>query len=70
VAGVLNGKIVPLFHPRRQLWKRHFRWQRGFLIGRTQAGKVTVHVLNINDPARLMVRESLCDMGEFPPAED
>jgi 5-methylcytosine-specific restriction endonuclease McrA len=25
LSGLLDGKIVPLFHPRRQTWGRHFR---------------------------------------------
>ena len=69
LTGLLDGKIVPLFHPRRQVWKRHFRWQGGFLVGKTLAGKVTVGVLNINEPARVIVRQSLCDEGRFPPAK-
>lgn len=69
LAGLLGRKIVPLFHPRRQIWKRHFRWQRGSLVGRTRAGKVTVQVLNINDPARVIVRLNLYNEGRFPPSE-
>ena len=69
LTGLLEGRIVPLFHPRRQVWNRHFRWCGGLLIGKTRAGKVTVDVLNINDPARLTVRQSLCDEGRFPPAD-
>lgn len=69
LTGLLEGKIVPLFHPRRQIWKRHFRWQGGLLVGKTRAGKVTIEVLNMNDPARVMVRQNLCEEGRFPPAE-
>ena len=69
LTGLLDGKIVPLFHPRRQIWKRHFRWEGGLLVGKTRTGKVTIDVLNMNDPARVMVRQSLCDEGRFPPAE-
>lgn len=70
LTGLLDGKIVPLFHPRRQVWKRHFRWKGGVLVGRTRAGKVTVQVLNMNAADRVVVRESLCDEGRFPPSED
>ena len=70
LTGIIDGKIVPLFHPCRQVWKRHFRWRRGLLIGKTLAGKITARVLKMNDPARLMVRQNLCDLGEFPPLED
>jgi hypothetical protein len=69
LAGMIGGKIIVLFHPRRQSWKRHFRWRGPSLVGRTLVGKVTVQVLNINDPARVSVRESLCAEGRFPPKE-
>jgi hypothetical protein len=69
LAGFLQGKIVPLFDPRRQSWKRHFYWQGPILVGRTQSGKVTVRVLNINDYKRVLVRQSLIEEGRFPPEE-
>lgn len=68
-AGVLEGKIVALFHPRRQSWKRHFQWKRGLLVGKTRCGKVTIQILNINDPRRVMLRRNLSDEGRFPPFE-
>jgi len=69
LTGLLDGKIIPLFHPRRQIWKRHFRWQGASLVGKTRVGKATAVVLQINHPARLVVRRSLCDEGRFPPDE-
>jgi 5-methylcytosine-specific restriction endonuclease McrA len=68
LAGLINGKLYPLFHPRRQRWKRHFRWEPTVLVGKTLTDKVTVQVLNINDPARLMLRENLLFEGRFPSA--
>ena len=69
LTGLLEGRIVPLYNPRRQAWKRHFRWQGGLLVGKTLAGQVTIHVLNINEARRLAVRQSLCDEGRFRTAE-
>jgi hypothetical protein len=69
LTGLLDGKIVPLFHLRRQIWKRLFRWQGGWLIGKARAGKVTIEVLNMNDPVRVMARQDLSDEGRFPPPE-
>jgi hypothetical protein len=70
LSGMLKGKIVPLFHPRRQAWKDHFRWQGARLIGKTPIGKVTVQVLNINDPRRVILRRNLINEGRFPPDEE
>ncbi|MBM3993107.1 MAG: HNH endonuclease [Planctomycetes bacterium] len=67
LSGFLAGKIMPLFNPRRQSWKRHFEWDGPVLMGRTQIGKVTVMVLNINAHKRVRVRQSLIDEGRFPP---
>jgi hypothetical protein len=69
LAGLLGGKLYPLFNPRNQHWHRHFRWEHTILVGKTKTGVVTVQVLNINDPARLMLRENLLFEGRFPPDE-
>ena len=61
-----TGRVVPLFHPRRQKWLRHFRWDGPLLVGRTGAGRVTVAVLAINLPYRVAWRRALIDAGLFP----
>jgi hypothetical protein len=66
VAGLLGNKLYPLFNPRKQDWRRHFRWEHTILHGKTRTGIVTVHVLNINDPSRVMLRENLLFEGRFP----
>jgi hypothetical protein len=62
-----SGRLVPLFHPRHQKWSRHFRWDGPFLVGRTRTARATIAVLAINDPAFIMVRQTLIDAGLFPP---
>jgi hypothetical protein len=69
VAGSLGGKLYPLFNPRKQSWQRHFHWEHTILVGQTKTGILTVQVLNINDPARVMLRENLLFEGRFPPEE-
>ena len=69
LAGLLGGKLYSLFNPRKQNWRRHFRWENTLLVGRSKTGIVTVQVLNINDPARVMLRENLRFEGRFPPEE-
>jgi hypothetical protein len=56
---------VRLFDPRRQLWTRHFKWQDAVLVGRTQIGRATITVLNINPPQRLELRQLLISNGEW-----
>jgi hypothetical protein len=62
----LTGKIVRLFDPRRQVWKRHSEWLWAVLVGRTQIGRATIAVLNINDPHRIELRQILMNQGEWP----
>jgi hypothetical protein len=69
LAGLLGRKLYPLYNPRTQNWNRHFRWEQTVLVGKTKSGIVTVQVLNINDPSRVMLRENLLFEGRFPPNE-
>src|SRR6476620_10422541 len=69
LAGLLGGKRYTLIKPRQQNWHSHFRWQHTILVGKTKTGIVTVQVLNINDPPRVMLRENLLFEGRFPPEE-
>jgi hypothetical protein len=61
-----SGKVVRLFHPRRDQWGRHFRWDGPRLIGKTAAGRATVELLAINHPDYLSVRAGLIAEGAFP----
>ena len=61
-------RVVPLFHPRRHKWARHFRWDGAHLRGRTPAGRATVAVLRINRPHRVQHRQALMNEGAFFPA--
>jgi hypothetical protein len=63
----LTGNVVRLFDPRRQSWKRHFEWREALLLGRTQTGRATVAVLDINAPQRVALRRILRDEGDLPP---
>lgn len=67
LAGLHGGKLYPLFNPRKQIWSRHFHWEHTLLVGKTKTGIVTVQVLNINDPVRVMLRENLLFEGRFAP---
>lgn len=58
--------VVPLFHPRRHSWQRHFCWVGPLLIGQTAIGRVAVAVLKINQPRRVLLRRQLIQEGVFP----
>jgi len=61
-----SDTVVPLFHPRRHKWSRHFRWRGALLVGRTPIGRATIAVLGMNLPLRVQLREELIDEGVFP----
>jgi hypothetical protein len=68
IAGIdpLTKQITRLFHPRRDVWTEHFRWNGSVIIGLTDIARATIAVLAINAPAQTAIRNSLIDEGEFP----
>ena len=60
-----TGELTPLYHPRKQDWNEHFRWDGPLLVGLTAIGRVTAHVLNINDAAALNIRRFLMTEGRY-----
>ena len=65
-----TGHLMPLFHPRRQRWSRHFVWSEDFMLitGRTATGRATIAALHMNGPELLNLRRVLWAVGEHPPA--
>ncbi|MBI4600414.1 MAG: HNH endonuclease [Planctomycetes bacterium] len=61
-----TGRLVRLFHPRRDAWADHFEWRGPLLLGRTPVGRVTVVVLAMNHPDQVTLREALIEEGAFP----
>ncbi len=55
--------ITRLFHPRRDIWTEHFRWNGAVLLGLSPVGRVTIDVLNINLAERIEHRRLLHEMG-------
>jgi len=66
-----SGKTGPLFNPRRQSWKAHFRWSADhrMILGRTPIGRATVEALALNSTARQALRaiwrDRLVDLFPF-----
>lgn len=52
-----SGRVTSLFHPRTQHWPDHFE-RRGLLIlGKTDIGRTTVRVLNMNSDEQVQLRD-------------
>jgi hypothetical protein len=62
---VETSELVPLFHPRRDMWAEHFEFLGPRIAGRTPRGRATVRVLQMNDERRLERRAELLALGEL-----
>ena len=51
-----TDRLTPLFHPRRNQWRDHFRWRGVFIEGITPEGRTTVEVLDMNSDDRVELR--------------
>jgi hypothetical protein len=60
-------RLVPLYNPRRHRWGKHFRWDGPRLVGLTAIGRATIHVLAMNAPEEVAMRQRLIGEGIFPP---
>jgi hypothetical protein len=69
LAGIdpVSKQAVLLFHPRRQSWRRHFRYVGASLVGRTTIGRASIATLRVNLPHRVAHRRALIAAGVFPP---
>lgn len=67
----IGGESVPLFHPRKQIWRDHFAWNEDctLIVGLTPCGRATVEALRLNRPGLVNLRRILFAAGEHPPAE-
>jgi hypothetical protein len=61
-----TGELAILFNPRRELWAERFAWDGPKLLGKTDIGRATIDVLQINLPARIEFRRLLIQLGLFP----
>jgi HNH endonuclease len=61
--------IVPLFHPRFQVWQDHFEWVADGtrILGLTPEGRATVGALKLNNPLAVRVRSNWVQAGWHPP---
>ena len=60
-----TDQVVPLFHPRRQVWSEHFRLAGALIEPLTDIGRVTVALLQLNRADLLVERELLIRQGRL-----
>jgi 5-methylcytosine-specific restriction endonuclease McrA len=62
----ISQQITPLFNPRSQNWSKHFQVKEGYILGLTATGRTTVFLLRLNEPKRLLIRQSLILQQLYP----
>jgi hypothetical protein len=62
-----TGRLTAFFNPRTQTWDDHFAVEAdGRLQPLTPHGRVTVAILRMNDPGRVVERQLLLLVGRYP----
>ncbi|NJL35957.1 MAG: HNH endonuclease [Leptolyngbyaceae cyanobacterium RM2_2_4] len=62
----ITGKIVQLFHPRKQTWSRHFLLKDGRIEGTSSVGRATAKLLMFNTQSRILERQILIAQQCYP----
>jgi hypothetical protein len=62
----VTGNIVLLFHPRQHQWREHFQLIGAVIEPLTPTGRVTISLLQINNPERIEERQMLIQVGNYP----
>jgi HNH endonuclease len=67
-----SGILVPLFHPRQQIWNDHFTWSADGLriLGLTPVGRATVALLELNRDRVIGIRQADLLVDRHPPITD
>ena len=61
-----TGEIVAFFHPRHDKWSEHFSLDGSRIVPHTPQGRVTIRLLQLNAPHRMLERERLINLGRYP----
>jgi hypothetical protein len=62
-----TGEIIPLYHPRQDLWHEHFQLKDSEIIPLTAKGRVTIRLLPLNRRDRVEERRLLLKAGMLKP---
>lgn len=65
-AVVVNGRAVRLFSPRNDHWGTHFELAGAVIRAKTEIGEVTVSVLKMNHPYRILERADFISKKSYP----
>ena len=61
-----TGQLTSFFNPRTQCWADHFRLDGALILALSSEGRVTVAILQLNHPDRVLERQRLIQVGKYP----
>jgi hypothetical protein len=61
-----TGRIIRLFHPRKDKWTKHFRLEGALIIPLTPRGRVTEYLLQFSHADHVELRHYLIPAGRYP----
>jgi hypothetical protein len=61
-----SKELTRLYHPRKDKWVEHFRYEGAMIVGLTDVGRTTIAVLAMNQPHQRAARQALIDEEVFP----
>src|SRR5579864_6485527 len=61
-----SQQLIRFFNPRTDRWSDHFKLSGLQIVPLTDIGEVTVRILNLNHPERLLERGELQATGRYP----
>src|SRR5579862_3300728 len=61
-----TGRLTPLYNPRKQNWRRHFRLKGGRIESLTASGRATAQMLRFNARQRVEERMALISLRRYP----
>lgn len=61
----LTGAMTALFHPRRDRWSEHFRFDGARIQPLTAVGRTTARLFQFNTPPRIAERQPLVRAGKL-----
>jgi hypothetical protein len=69
IATLVDGALTRLYNPRVELWTDHFGIAKDqiTILSKTSVGQATISLLEINTNDRLLERQTLNELGLYPP---
>ncbi|MDM8559496.1 HNH endonuclease signature motif containing protein [Candidatus Parabeggiatoa sp. HSG14] len=61
-----SGEFSRFFNPRIDQWADHFMLDGAMIVALTDIGRVTAKILDFNNAERLLERQTLQKMGNYP----